>query len=138
MNDRGFVVSPLDNGRDPADLTRQTISINKPDDNALMNGACSLIFYGHGGLFLASGSDVLFREQSRIRQTSDTIEPRIECRVQVREVDQTAGRRIGDKGGPIGRSQVRGSLNDITQSGVRRETEPEFSGRHWLRRAEQH
>jgi hypothetical protein len=54
VNDREFVASPLENGRALVDLAMHTVSINKPDDNVLMNGVRSLIFYGHGGLFLAN------------------------------------------------------------------------------------
>jgi len=44
MNDCGFVASPLDKVRDPADFAPHAISINKAHGNMLTNGARNLIF----------------------------------------------------------------------------------------------
>jgi hypothetical protein len=60
MNDRGLVASPFGKGADPADFTLHTISVNKANDNALMNSARSFIFYGHDGLFLTNPGLHLF------------------------------------------------------------------------------
>jgi hypothetical protein len=60
MNVRVFVASPPDKGKDPADFAPETISNNKPDNNALMNNARSFIFYGHDGLFLTNPGLHLF------------------------------------------------------------------------------
>jgi len=54
MNDRGFVASPLDNGNEPVDFAPDKISINKPDDNALMNNSRRLIFFCHDCLLVTN------------------------------------------------------------------------------------
>ena len=86
MNDRRFVASPLDDGRDPADFAPETISNIKPNGNMLINRVRSLIFYGHDSLFPTPDSSV-FREQSLIRHASDPIISQVESRVKVCEVD---------------------------------------------------
>lgn len=60
MNVRGLVASSPDKGKDPADFAPETISNNKPDDNALMNNARSFIFYSHDGFFLTNPGPHLF------------------------------------------------------------------------------
>src|ERR1700690_3118047 len=137
MNDREFVASPPEDGKDPADIARLKISRNKANGNVLIRSARSLIFYGHDSLFLTSCSSIVY-ERSRIRQPSDPIKSLVQRPVQVREVDRTTGRRIGDEGGPIGQSQIGGTLDDITEAGIRRVSEPELPGRHRQRLTEQH
>ncbi len=47
MNDRVFVTSPPEGGKDPADCARLKVSNNKTNGNVLINSAGGFMVYGH-------------------------------------------------------------------------------------------